>query len=380
MTRARERLCIALLCTLIAAQADAQQLSLEVRGYAKNLAIRLSVPPANQAYLLNVSRFRARGLFSAGTRVRAEVWLDTELLAGSFLRSEEYARPQPSTRPQPIQLDWTVHSGTGYELRQRLFRAFAVLRTERVTVTVGRQRIAWGTGFAWNPTDILNPFNPGAIELGERAGVDAAHASVALGPLSRLELVAAHTEMKVPVSLLTRAGMNYKSYDLSVMAGRFRRDWVLGGDFAGYLGDAGVRGEAAYVWRRAASDYARVVLNADYTFRWGVYGLVEFHYNGRGNIQKSQYDLEDLRTGEIFNLARWYAAASLSAGITPLLGVGLYQLVNLNDGSTLAGPSVTYSLTQSMDISLATYLLIGASDAEYGAQRHVYFAALQWYY
>ena len=376
MRRACEFACLALACVLAQAlPCAAQRPSLEVQGYAKNLSIRLSSPQSGADYLLNVSRFRARSLLEFAARVHAEVWLDTELLAGSYLRSDDYRQ----ARARAERLEWTLGEGAGYEARQRLFRAFASLRLRRAVVVVGRQRIAWGSGFAWNPTDILNPFNPGAIELGERSGVDAVHVSMPLGPLSRLELVAAYTAAGAPGSYAVRGGTNYRAYDVRALLGRFARDWVVGGDFAGYVRGAGVRGEAAFVRRYAARDYLRAVLNADYTFG-DVYGLVEIYYNGRGHAQKAAYDWADLSAGDTYNLAQWYAAVSATVSITPLCGMSLYQLANLTDGSLLVGPAVTYSLTQTVELAAAAYFFTGRSDTEYGRQRHVYFATLQWYF
>ena len=359
---------------------SAQQTSLELQGYAKQLGIRFTSPLSGHAYWLNVSRLRTQGVLDLGAHVHIEAWLDTEVLTGSYLRSPDYAQAQVAPGPQPFRLDWTLHSGSGYEVRQRLFRAFVQVRSGRATTSMGRQRIAWGSGFAWNPTDILNPFNPGAIELGERAGVDAAHLAVPLGPLSRLELVAAHTATGEPGSFAARAGTNVRSYDLALMAGRFRRDWVIGGDFAGYVRGAGVRGEWAYSRRHAAKNHVRAVLNADYTFQRGIYALGELYFNGRGSARKARYDYDDLRSGHTFSLARWYAAVSAGASVTPLIAVGLYQLLNLTDGSLLIGPSITYSLSQSVEAAAATYVFAGASDSEFGAQRHVYFATVQWYF
>ena len=351
-----------------------------MHGYAKNLAVRLSSPQSGQTYLLNVFRFRSRGTLDIGARLHAEAWLDSEVLVGSYLGSPEYVLAREVSRPAPVSLGWTLTSGTEVEARQRLFRAFVTWHTDWGAFTAGRQRIAWGSGFAWNPTDVLNPFNPGAIELGERAGVDAAHLNINLGPLSRLELVAAHTHVGRPGSYAARWGANVQTYDVSLMAGRFGRSWSMGGDFAGYLRGAGVRGEAAYTHREGAPGYSRAVVNADYTFSAGVYGLVELYFNGRGQAHKSRYDFQDLLTGETFNLARWYAAASASAAVTPLLGAGLYQLANLVDGSLLVGPSLTYSLAQSLEIAAAAYFFVGPLDTEFGRQRHLYFGALQWYF
>ncbi len=354
--------------------------SLELFGYGKALTIRVSSPRTGQAYLLSVSRLRSQVLLTIGQRLQFEVWLDTELLAGSYLQSDDYVLAQMVDSQRPWGLDWTLAEGPAYEARQRLFRASWQLHAKGVTVTAGRQRIAWGSGFAWNPTDVLNPFNPGAIELSERAGVDAAHFSIPQGALSRLELVVAQPAVGERLSVAARAGTNYRSYDVRLMAAHHRRGWVMGGDFAGYLKSAGLRGEAAYTTGGAQGSYLRAVLNADYTLEKGVYALAELYYNGRGATQEDRYNFEDLLAGDTYNLAQWYVAVSLGASLTPLVSAGLYQLANLNDGSLLIGPSATVSVLENLEAAAAAYFFAGPSDSEYGAQRHTYFATLQWYF
>ncbi|MFQ5568145.1 MAG: hypothetical protein ACE5G0_00635 [Rhodothermales bacterium] len=358
----------------------AAQTTLELRGYAKNLGIRSSSILSNEAYLLDISRLRAQGLLGVGGGFHAELWLDTELLLGSFLDTPEFALGQSLERPTFFDLDWKVAEGKRYHLRQQFFRAFATLYLGQTQVTVGRQRIAWGTGFAWNPTDVLNPFNPSAIELGEKAGVDAAYVAIPLGAFSRVEAVVAPGRHRDRTSAALRASTNWREYDVSVMGGLFRDDWVLGGDFAGYLGNAGFRGEVAYTWKQDGRNHLRAVLNADYTFSGGYYVLVEWYYNGQGTRDKGQYDVAALLAGETFNVARDYLAASVARSITPLLSGAAYSLVNLDDQSSLIGPSFTYSLAENLDLLASTYFFIGKSDTEFGAQEHVFFGALQFYF
>ncbi len=372
--------CLLLIGLTLSASSVSAQTSFELHGYVKNLGIRSSSILTNEAFGLDISRLRMKGLANVGSRFHAEVWLDSELLLGSFFDTPDYELGQAIERTTFFDLDWIVADQPSYQIRQQLFRAFATLYVGQTQLTVGRQRIAWGTGFAWNPTDILNPFNPGAIELGEKAGVDAAYANVPLGAFSRIEVVAAPGRRRGQSSFAARAGTNWREYDVSLMGGYFREALVLGGDFAGYLGNAGFRGEAAYTWNDDGPNNLRAFLNADYNFSGGYYTLIEFYFNGQGNRDKADYDLTALLTGETFNLAKEYVAASVGKSITPLLGGALYALVNLDDQSALVGPSLTYSLAENLELAASTYFFVGASDTEFGAQEHVFFASLQWYF
>jgi hypothetical protein len=302
------------------------------------------------------------------------------LLAGNFLQSEEYRLAESVERRAWLDLDWRVASGDRYRLRQGIFRAFARYYAGRLTVTLGRQRIAWGTGFAWNPTDLLNPFNPAAIELDEKAGIDAAHVSVATGDFSHAEFAVAPASDVHQMSVAGRVTSHWGEYDLSAMGGYFRDDWVVGGDFAGYLGDAGLRGEAALTFPSEGDAFVRLTVTLDRSFAGDVYVFVEYYLNGQGATDKSEYEFTQLLTGNVFNVARDYLGVSVSKAITPLFAGNLYGLLNIDDRSALLGPSFTYSLREDIEVGAAVYLFVGRDDTEFGRQKNAYFAYLQWFF
>ncbi len=353
------------------------QMMLNFHGYAKNIGIRSSSTITNEAFFLDVGRYRAVGLVRAGKYLAAEAWLDTEVLFGSFLDTDEFALTKEIGQPQWLDLNWPLATAKSIEVHQQLFRAFATVYAGPSQLTIGRQRIAWGTGFAWNPTDIINPFNPGAIELGERAGVDAAYATMQMSTFSRIELVATLTDGRSTSTVGARASTNIRAYDISAMAAAVGSDWVVGADFAGYLGGAGLRGEAAYSTHSGA---VRTVFNADYSFATGLYALIEVYFNGEGDSDWHSYGTASPGSSQAFSLGRHYAAFSLSASLTPLVSGVFYGLANLNDRSALVGPSLAVSLRENLELAASTYFFMGGAHTEYGARHHVFFTSLQWYY
>jgi len=360
----------------------AQNVFLGFSGYAKNLTIRSNSILTNNSFLLNVSRLRAKGILDFGRRNHIEIWLDTELLAGDFLNTLEFELSEEAERPTFVDLDWNLTKGNNYQARQSLFRAFTTFYFGNAELTLGRQRIAWGTGFAWNPTDLFNPFNPAAIELEEKSGVDAVYLAIPFGSLSRLEAAFAPGRKRLKSSAAVRFSSNLGDYDFSIMAGEFQKDRVIGGDFSGYIGGAGFRGEFAYTWSDRGSNFVRAILNADYSFPNDYYAFIEFYFNGQGTSNKKDYLLfiDDLLSGQIFNLAKHYFAASVIKSVTPLLGLNIYGIFNLNDKSYLIGPALTYSLATNLEIAASIYFFNGAGDSEFGLQKSSYFAYLQYYF
>lgn len=371
-----------LAATLTAHTAGAQDVALSAGGYGKNLAIRSQTFLSGETYFFNISRLRLKGLGDLADRVHAEVWLDNELWSGNFLKTQDFDLGQRAVRPTFVDMSWIVSEGNEMQFRQNLFRAFATVYAGGAEVTVGRQRIAWGTGFAWNPTDLLNPFNPSAIELEEKTGVDAVHVTVPLTSLSRAEAVFAPGRGALKSSGALRFSGHVGEYDFSLMAGDFQDDRVLGADFAGYLGSAGVRGELAHTWREGGDRFLRAVINADYNFPGDIYAFAEFYYNGQGVSDKNNYQqvIPELLTGRVFNLAKFYSAFSANKSITPLLVLNVYGLANLNDGSSLLGPALTYSLFTDLEITVSAYLTRGSQGSEYGLQQSSYFASAQFYF
>ncbi len=74
------------------------------------------------------------------------------------------------------------------------------------------------------------------------------------------------------------------------------------------------------------------------------------------------------------------AAYSVIKSVTPLLGLNIYSIFNLNDGSSLVGPAMTYSLATNLEIAASVYFFNGANDSEFGFQQTSYFAFLQYYF
>jgi hypothetical protein len=214
----------------------------------------------------------------------------------------------------------------------------------------------------WNPTDLFNPQPPTAIERDERAAVDAVRVAVPLGVVTGLDIVLAPVRDPERGRYAARYRGHVGEFDVAVSGGVFDRRWVGGVDMAGYVRNAGVRAEAA------VDDAARLraTLNADYTFRNGVYLILEGHYNGGGDVAYMQ--------------DRYYIAVIASKSVHPLVSISVYAIQNMEDGSGLVGPSVAASVRNNLDLTLSTYLLHGGGQTEFGAGHGVWFGGLQFWW
>ena len=233
----------------------------------------------------------------------------------------------------------------------------------------GRQRIAWGSGRIWQPTDLFNPINPANFSKTEKDGADAASIKYFIGNFSDIEFVYNFRERWEYGNFGARYRTNISEYDLAAIAGYFDKRAVLGGDFAGNLFDAGVRGELVYSFSGETEnkEFVRVILGADYQFTQDVYALIEYQYNGEGTNEKSEYfdNFMRLQKGEIQNLGKNYLAAQSTYQVHPLVSSSLMLISNLGDGSGMLLGNIGWSALDNLSIGIGAMYVYGEDFTEY---------------
>ncbi|MCB1045010.1 MAG: hypothetical protein KDC35_18860 [Acidobacteria bacterium] len=320
-----------------------------------------------------VNRLRLKNQFDYKDRLSAEVWLDTSWLMGNYLDSFEYFLSQQVPTSDYLDLDTELLNEHWGIVDLRLERAALSWHTKQVELTLGRQRIAWGSGFVWNPTDLFNPTSPTSIEREEKATTDGVHFVYNHGTFQRTELAyAPATDAEAKKWALRHSG-HFGKTDWSLMGGERGQAEVLGGDMSTYLGSNALRAEWLVTWDDEATSI-KAIINTDRT--WGkTYAMAELFYDDSGGDQPEGLPiLVEQRSGKA------YLAALASRELTPLTSLQVYAVVNLDDHSALLGPSFSYSLGQNMDIALSTYLFAGHDETEFGRFDPLYFTAIQIYF
>lgn len=379
--------CGLFLCGLSARVAGAADLwqqgdsSLTLTGYYKNLLFSSETFfPKTEQFTLDLNRLRLELQGKASDRVSMDIQYDHEAILGSFLKTDLFSIQKNQEPDTYLDLENAYLDQTRIFARHRLYRGYLTIYSPYADLTIGRQRIAWGTTRFWNPTDLLNPFNPIQLEREERSGVDAILTDVSLGALSKLSLVYAPQDSLEESSAAARLRTNISGFDLSVMGGLFRKDQVVGFDFAGAIKDIGVRGEATYTAADLEDNFIRAALGADYTFPNTLSLMAEYYYNGEGKADEKDYDFQRLFSWEILSLARHYIGISIGYDVTPLLRWDNYAILNLNDGSLFLSPNLTYSVITDLDLAMGIQIFEGSDKSEYGAFHNLYYTQLQWFF
>lgn len=359
----------------------AKDADVQFKGYYKNLLVNSRTAfPQEEGYTLDLNRLRLE------LRGRPRAWLgyeiqyDHEALLGSYLDTAQFAQLKTA---KPITYwdleDAYLDRGSVYA-RHRLYRGFVSVNATAADLRLGRQRIAWGSGRLWNPTDLLNPHNPTQLEREERDGVDAALLEANLGALSRLSVVYAPPVEPARASTAAHLRSNFTGTDMALLIGEFRGDRVAGLDLIGRLGDAGIYAEAAFTRSEAGDNHARAVAGLEYAFANTLTVGAELYYNGGGTTDRARYDFARLFRGEIQNVARRYVGAHLKYEFTPLLRTDNVLILNRDDASRFFAPSLVYSLTQNWDWAVGAQFFGGVADSEYGRFYNVYYTSLQWFF
>ena len=179
-------------------------------------------------------------------------------------------------------------------------------------------------------------------------------------------------------SLATRAGTEVGEYDMAVLGGQVAGDRVIGGDFTGYVGDAGLRGELIYSHVRESDqrDYWRGVVSLYYGFAaaWNPYAAIEYFYNGLGTDDPKDY-VERLSEssvqrafvrGNAFNLGRHYIGSIVQVTPSAWWSLQATTLINLIDGSIQEFATATRSLLENVDLQFGINAGIGPAGTEFG--------------
>jgi hypothetical protein len=348
------------------------QVEFQFSGYVVNLPI-YERENASAAHLFNLDQNQILDLTRLRLRPSLLPWdgatlgLEYEVTGLYHNTSLSGFLTTTTLRRQLLDLRWDPVNETHFAASHFIDRLYFRQDFQSASLIIGRQRIAWGTGRIWNPTDLFNPINPASFEKIEKDGADAMSFKYYFASFTDLELVYNPEDHFKSWNGAFRFLTNYREYDVSVMGGYFDKRLVMGGDFAGNFFEAGLRGEGIFSADKndLSNHFVKFILGLDYQFTAKLYGLIEYQFNGEGETDENKYQLQRLFTGEILNLNRNYLFVDATYQIHPLVSTGIGFNLDLNDGSGFLSPVVTYSMESNVDLSLGGLIVFGKERSEY---------------
>ena len=266
----------------------------------------------------------------------------------------------------------------------RLDRLAFGYTSEKAVVRVGRQALSWGNGLFYAPMDLVNPFDPAAVDTEYKGGDDMLYLQYLRS--SGDDVQAAYVARRDPVTGDVKANeataaVKYHGFlgeaEFDLLLAQNYGDSVVGLGAGKSVGGAILRADVV-VTDSDLDTYVQVVTNLTYSWNWfdrNMSGAVEYFFNGFGQ-RSGRYDsasiannpdlVDRITRGELFSVGRHYLAASVMIEMTPLWGVTPTVLANVSDPSGLFQLVTNYSLSDDMAFLASINVPLGPKGSEFG--------------
>lgn len=265
---------------------------------------------------------------------------------------------------------WNQKKSTAYTEIDRLYLNWGPSGWQ---ISVGRQRIAWGTNLVWNPIDLFNPQSVLDFDYEERPAVDAVRIQYYSGSVSKIELALKPGTVSSEAISAAQWSINEWDYDFHFLGGRRGENWFAGTGWAGDIRGGGFRGEVmtskiTKTFQKPGSAVAMIscAMSGDYTFPNSLYIHTEVLYNSEGVVSNAALFRTEAQTLGLLTPARWSVYQEFSFNVSPLVHAGLFAILNSTDRSFVVVPSTTWSVVTNFDLTFLALFFSGDAFTEYG--------------
>ncbi len=306
----------------------------------------------------NISRMRVN-LEDAGKSWQWKLSYDHELLYGGMVRDPLFQLRRRIPDPTWLDLNANIKQTAALNWQHNLYRAWFKYHHKDWSLRIGRQRIAWGVGRIWNPTDRFNPVQATALEPDQKLGVDAAYLRYAYDDFASFQGVLAPG--KAAHGLHRKWALRWQNTinetDVSGWLGQVGQERVFAMDMTTNLADWAMRFEWQQSWHGQQGDYGQFIVGLDgndvsLLFPEGLYVAAEYFYNGlpqRTFVRGIQLDKLHSSSRQLLGLLAGY-------DLSPLWRADLSFLLDLEQTSMFIAPSLRWSATENLDAFLFAQL------------------------
>ena len=266
----------------------------------------------------------------------------------------------------------------------RLDRLSLGYTSEKAVVRFGRQALSWGNGLFYAPMDLVNPFDPAAVDTEYKGGDDMLYVQylrdsgddVQGAYVARRDLASGDVEADESTAAVKYHGFSGET-EFDLLLAQNYGDAVVGLGMSKSVGGTILRGDVV-VTHSDLDTYLQLVTNLTYSWNWfdrNMSGAVEYFFNGFGQ-RSGRYDpgslannpdlVNRITRGELFSIGRHYLAASVMIEMTPLWGLTPTVLVNVSDPSGLFQLVTNYSVADDMAFLASINVPLGPKGSEFG--------------
>ena len=272
--------------------------------------------------------------------------------------------------PEAVDLTWRDDDQSSYAAQARIDRLVVRASVNKLDVALGRQAITFGAGQVFSPMDLVSPFNPTIIDSEYKPGVDAVRVDGYPTAESEINVIAAYAggwDLDGMI-LMTRGQVTVGATDLSVLAGAFNSDPVVGTGVVTSIGAVGLHNDVTLSLPESEDPFVRAVLGSTLrptptTTVTGEVYVQTFGADDPDSYLEVAADPHFVR-GEWWLMGRYYGALALSQEVTPLVLANLSVVANLGDASALIGPNTVISVSENSELVVGAMAGLGARPEE----------------
>lgn len=267
---------------------------------------------------------------------------------------------------------WVLHTNT-----ERLYVDY---RNNKFNIRMGRQRINWGIATTWNPNDIFNTYNFLDFDYEERPGVDGAKLQY-IFKNATAELAYSNTGSKNGNIAALKYHFNRWNYDVQFIGGWYKDHPTIGAGWAGYIKDAGFKGELQYLFKsRDSVDHLNITIEGDYMFKKGWYVNAGLLFNSGGLYQAVQnWDTISLKLSPENPMpTKWNILITTAKEITPLLSANISVLYAPGTNLLILFPSLKYNMSVNLDLDLVWQSFFAEINNNFGAVSNTCYLRIKW--
>ena len=355
----------------------------EVGGHTKLRAVGQSYPRDSIYYdLFGGSSLNTQADFRLNLEHRSGGWTFDANYQLAAISGETINVPDDSRRW--FNLTSVIDQGSESALLHRLDRLWVGYASDKTVVRFGRQALSWGNGMFYSPMDLVNPFDPAAVDTEYKAGDDMLYvqylqdsgADVQGAYVVRRDFVSGDVDGDAATIAMKYHGFAGDA-EYNLLAARHYDDDVLGLGISRSIGGANWGGDLV-VTDTSIDTYVQLSTNLSYSWVWAeknYSGVIEYHFNGFGqhsgeynplSIAANQDLFRRLARGESFTLGRHYLAGSVMIELTPLWSISPTALMNVSDPSGLLQLVSNYSLSDNMTLLGSLNIPFGSNGSEFG--------------
>lgn len=344
-----------------------------LNGYLKDLQTLRLFSYAGQSITDNLIHNRLNfkwnpsAKFTATAEFRNRVFISKELI-----RNPEF-KSGLKNRNEFFDLSLSDKINDAIYFHSNIERLNLEYENKGLNLRLGRQRINWGQTTTWNPNDIFNTYNFLDFDYEERTGVDAVKMYYSTGSTSGLEIAYAARRGNSGDIAALKYSFNRYNYDFQLISGIYNRRFTAGAGWAGYIGDAGFKGEIQYFGvRNTEPAQLNITMETDYMFKGGWYTGAGFLYNRWGIAGKiTDWQLINLNISpENLMPTRWNAILSLGKELNPITSLRMSVLYAPGTDLLILYPNLQYGMAQNLDLNIVWQSFFAGIDDDFKALNH----------